>query len=550
MSQLATLFWLRYTVFKNSLTTRGEVARKILNALLLLFPLLLSVGIGIALFVALLTVEQFRGPVVSGGMTTVLATLLFLMLISQSTGASSHFDPRRFVLFPIKMSKLYLLNLLSALGEFSMLMILPSMAGMLLGLGFAYQQPLGGLLAFVLALLWVDALFICTGMLFAWLLSGRKRSREILFALLIGFMTIGGQLLPRFFITPYGQSLVHWLLPYRHIISTIFDWTPIGVWSFFFQHLATGETVAAYLQLLLVCGIWLILALGLGYALFWRLATSASASSSTTPKQSDTANPKSSNFMALRLPFVSGQISAIVAKELRYFGRNPATYLTILSALIFPLIFFRSGRTGSGIGEGLGWMSGWVGYVFLMNLQYFAGLFAYDAAGFRQYMLAPIKWSRLLLGKNIAIWFTVTVQIGLVLLGAELLDRNLTTEKVYVAGCSLLISAAIYSVVGNYVSIYFPYRVQFGVPAKRRENWSGIYLLAQFALLVGVIGLLLLPVGVGYWFKSKGLLYVIFALLAIASWGTYVWLLERQGKLLEERRFEIAETLNRKTEKV
>jgi hypothetical protein len=92
--------------------------------------------------------------------------------------------------------------------------------------------------------------------------------------------------------------------------------------------------------------------------------------------------------------------------------------------------------------------------------------------------------------------------------------------------------------------------VQFGVPARRRENWSGINLLVQFALLFGVIGLLLLPIGAGYWFKSKGLLYALFALLAVASWGIYVWLLERQGKLLEARRFEIAETLTRKTEKV
>lgn len=550
MSQLATLFWLRYTVFKNSLTTRGDVARQVLNAVLLLVPLLMSVGIGIALFVALLLVEHFRGPVVSGGMTTVLATLLFLMLISQSTGASSHFDPRRFMLFPIQLSKLYVLNLLSALGEFSMLMILPSMAGMLLGLGFAYQQPLGGLLAFVLALLWVDALFICTGMLFAWLLSGRKRSREILFALLIGAMTIGGQLLPRFFMTTYGRGLVQWLMPYRQLISTVFDWTPIGVWSFFFQHLATGEIAAAYVQLLLVCGLWISLAWGVGYALFRRLTTSASASSSANRKGTEVARINLHNFLTLRLPFVSGQISAVVAKELRYFGRNPATYLTMLSSLIFPLLFFRSGRKGTGLGEGLGWISGWVGYVFLMNLQYFVGLFAYDAAGFRQYLLAPIQWKRLLLGKNLAIWIIVTMQISLVLLGAELLDHNLTMEKVYVAACSSLLAAAIYSTVGNYVSIYFPYRVQFGVPARRRENWSGINLLVQFALLFGVIGLLLLPIGAGYWFKSKGLRYALFALLAVASWGIYVWLLERQGKLLEARRFEIAETLTRKTEKV
>ena len=550
MSQLYTLFWLRYVVFKNSLTTRGEVARKILNAILLLIPILLSLSIGITLFVVLLMVEQFRGPVVSGGMTMVFATLLFLMLISQSTGASSHFDPSRFVLFPIKMSKLYALNLVSALGEFSMLMILPSMAGMLLGLGFAYQQPLGGVLAFMLALLWVDALFICTGMLFAWLLSGRKRSREILFALLIGFMTVGGQLLPRFFMTSYGTGLVQWLIPYRHLISTVFDWTPIGVWSFFFQRLARGETTAAYLQLLIVSSLWICLAWTLGYAIFTRLATSATASSSASAARPLAGHTAPRNFLTLRLPFVAGQTAAILAKELRYFGRNPATYLTILSSLIFPLIFFRSGRKGSGIGEGLGWICAWVGYVVMMNLQYFVGLFSYDAAGFRQYLLSPIKWSRLLFGKNAAIWITVTAQISLVLLGAQLLDHNLTTEKIYVAGCSLLIAAALYSAVGNYTSIYFPYRVHFGVPARRRENWSGINLLIQFALLFGVTGLLLVPIGLGYWFKSKELLYASFALLAMASWVVYAVLLEGQAKLLEERRFEIAETLTRKTEKI
>lgn len=547
MSQLTSLFWLRFLVFKNSLSSRGDVARNILNAIVLIIPMTLSLGIGIALFIALLMVEQFREPVVSGGMTTVLATLLFMMLISQSTGASSHFDPRRFVLFPIKMSKLYVLNLLSALGEFSMLMILPSMAGMLIGLGFAYQQPLGGLLSFLLALLWVDALFICTGMLFAWLLSGRKRSREILFALLIGAMTIGGQLLPRFFMTPYGRGLVKWLLPYRQMISTIFDWTPIGVWSFFFRHLATGETATAYAHLLLVCGIWIGLAWIIGYALFIRLATSANSSSSPVPPQNNTITTAAHNFLSLRLPLVSGQVSAIVAKELRYIGRNPATYLTVLSSLIFPLIFFRTGR---GISDGVWWVSGWVCYVFLMNFQYFVGLFAYDAAGFRQYLLAPIKWSRLLFGKNVAIWLTVLTQIALVLLAVELMDRNLTLDKVYVAICASLISAALYSTAGNYISIYFPYRVQFGVPARRRENWSGIHLLMQFGLLFGVVGLLFFPIVLGYWYTSKFTLYVLYALLVVLSWSVYAWLLQRQGNLLEERRFEVAETLTRKTEKV
>ena len=548
MSQLYTLFWLRYRIFKNSLTTRGEVARKILNAFLLLIPLFLSVGIGIGLFLLLLFVEPARDPIINGGMTTVLATLLFLMLVSQSTGASSHFDPAKFTLFPIRLSKLYMLNLLSAIGEFSMLMVVPSMAGMLLGLGFAYGHVLGGMLAFLLALLWVNALFICTGMLFAWLLSGRKRSREVLFAVLIGLMMVGGQLLPRLFVTPYGRSLLRWFLPYHDIITAVIDWTPIGVWSFFFRHLIVGETASAYFRLILVCSIWISVAWVLGYALFTRLATSARASSTATRVSNGKRAALTKNFLALHLPLFSGQVTVVVAKELRYITRNPATYLTIISSLIFPLLFFRAGRTSTG--NSTLWVSGWIAYVFAMNLQYFVGLFAYDAAGFRVYLLVPIKWTRLLLGKNVAIWLLVTTQISLVLLCVEVLDRNLTLEKIYVAACSLLIAMAVYSAAGNYVSIYFPYRINFGVPARRRENWSGINLLVQVVLLFGVIGLLLLPLGIAYWFKAPLLLYLLFALLVLAGWSAYFLLLERQGNLLEERRFDIAETLTRKTEKV
>lgn len=548
MSQLNTLFWLRYRIFKNSLTTRGEMGRKILNWLLLLIPTLLSIGIGVALILLLVFVEQAREPVLNGGMTTVLATLLFLMLISQSTGASAHFDPSKFVLFPINMSKLYLLNLVSALGEFSMLMVVPSMAGMLLGLGLAYQRPWSGVVAFVLALLWINALFMCTGMLFAWLLSGRKRSREIMFALLIGLITLGGQLLPRFFISTQGQGLMRWLQPYRDLLATVMDWTPISVWSFFFRHLSAGETATAYGRLLIVCGVWVSLAWFLGYRLFLRLATNARASSTAAKVAPEHRVAPAANFLRWQLPFASAQTAIVMAKELRYFARNPATYLTILSSLIFPLIFLRSGRTSSK--TSILWVSGWIAYVFAMNLQYFVGLFAYDAAGFRLYLLVPIKWTRLLLGKNAAIWLLVSTQISLVLMCAQLLDHNLTLEKLYVAFCSLLIATAIYSTVGNYVSIYFPYRINFGVPARRRENWSGINLVVQFALLFGVIALLLLPLGAAYWFKLPLLLYLLFAVLVVASWIVYALLLERQGASLAARRFDIADTLTRKTEKV
>ncbi len=553
MSQLYTLFWLRYRVFINSMTTRGEIARTVLNALLLLIPVVLSIGIGLALLAAIILIPEFREPVIKGGMTTVLATLLLLMLISQSTGASSHFDPRRYLLFPINLGKLFFLNLVSALGEFSMLMVLPSMAGMLIGLGIAYHNWWGGLLAFGLALLWVVALFICTGMVFAWLLSGRKRSREVFFALLIGGFTAIGQLLPRFLSTEYGAELLVGILPYQEAISRLMNWTPIGVWSYFFTELAAGETYFAVVHLLAVNALWTSLALLIGYVVFKRLATNpkASSASSVQTEIQDVARLKR-NFIAVTLPFFSQQTSAIFAKELRYYLRNPATYLTALSSLIFPLIMFRSiGSVGrsSRYSDSIWIISIWVSYVLMLNLQYFGGLFSYDGAGFRQYLLSPLNWKRLLLGKNLAIWLIVSVQISLIIGLSQLIDGNITRDKLFTAICCSLIAVALYSIIGNYISIYFPAPVNFGVPAKRKQHWSGINLLIQFGLLFGVAGLLLLPIGAGIWFKSVMIRYALFILFTVGSWFAYFFYVTRQGQKLEARRFEISEAINRKTEK-
>jgi hypothetical protein len=553
MSQLYTLFWLRYRVFINSMTTRGEIVRTVLNTLLLLIPVILSIGIGIALFVAIIAIPEFREPVIKGGMTTVLATLLLLMLISQSTGASSHFDPRRYLLFPINLSKLFFLNLLSALGEFSMLMVLPSMAGMLIGLGIAYHSWWGGVLAFSLALLWMVALFICTGMVFAWLLSGRKRSREVFFALLIGAFTATGQLLPRFLSTEYGTELLVGILPYQGAILRLMDWTPIGVWSYFFTELAAGQTSFAFLHLLAVNALWTSLALLIGYIVFKRLATNPKASSASSVKTDiqDIAQLKR-NFIAVRLPFFSRQTSAIFAKELKYYSRNPATYLTALSSLIFPLIMFRSiGNAGRSarFSDSIWIISIWVSYVLMLNLQYFGGLFSYDSSGFRQYLLSPLNWKRLLLGKNMAIWLVVSVQISLIIGLSQLIDRNISQEKLFTAICCSLIALALYSVVGNYISIYFPSPVNFGVPAKRKQNWSGINLLIQFGLLFGVAGLLLLPIGAGAWFRNPVIRYVLFIVFTFGSWVAYFFCLGKQGEKLAARRFEISEAINRKTEK-
>jgi hypothetical protein len=557
MSQLLTLFWLRYTIFKNSLAGRKDAARTITNALVTALLLLSSLAIGASLYFGMLHVEQLREPAVKGGMTTVTATLLFLMLVSQSTGTSAHFDPRRFTLFPVRLTKLYLLNLISAFGEISLIAVLPSVAGVLVGLSHALGHPLAGLVALAAAVLWINALFVLGSLLIAWLLAGRKRKSEIVFALVIGVFGVGGQVLPRFFLNGEGQSALRWLRPYLSFLSELMSWTPVGVWSYFFDQLGGGAHALAYARLISVSAVWTGFAWAGGYAVFKMLATSARASASAASANApeETRAAIHNNLLALKLPFCSGQTSALFAKEVRYLARNTATYLTILSALIFPLVLFRSPQRPYGAGR-FSWADGlwgvlWIGYVFALNLHFFASVFAFDAAGFRQYLLAPLDWRRLLVAKNLAVWLLLAFEIALILAGVYLLDGRLKPERVFFVACSTLIALAVYSTVGNFLSIFFPYRVNYGIPAKRSgEKWSGVNFLAQIGLLVGVAALMAAPTGVGFLLKSPPAQYLSFALLVVVTWAAYAALIGWQGRLLEARRYEVAEALTRKSEKV
>lgn len=555
MSQLLTLFWLRFTIFKNSMAGRKDTARTITNAAVMLLLVTASLGIGAALYYGMVFVPQLREPAIKGWMTTVSATLLFLMLVSQSTGTSAHFDPRRFTLFPVRLSKLYLLNLISAFGEVSLIVVLPSVAGVLLGLGAALGHPLAGLIALAAAVVWINALFVLGSLLIAWLLSGRKRKAELIFALVIGLFGVGGQVLPRLLLNGYGESALRWLRPYFGVARELATWTPLGVWSHFFAEVEGGTVIAAYAHLLGVCAVWTVPAWVAGYAVFRALATSARASSSAAGGADAKAQAVDANFLALKLPLLSDQTSAIFAKELRYLARNTATYLTVLSALIFPLVIFRSPQrslpsAGFRWADGL-WSVLWIGYVFALNLHYFASIFAFDAAGFRQYLLAPLDWRRLLVGKNLAVWFLLAVEITLILGGIYLLDGQLKPERAFFTVCSMLVALAVYSTVGNFLSILFPYRINYGIPAKRSgEKWSGVNFIAQLGLLVGVAALIAAPTGVGFLFQSRPAQYLSFVLLVLVTWAVYAALLGRQGRMLEARRFEIAEALTRKSEKV
>ena len=557
MSQLLTLFWLRYVVFKNSLTRRRDVATTIFNVLIFCGYLLFWTAVGTSLFLAVVYFQEFRHIALTGGMTLLLGMMLFFMLVSQSTGTSAHFDPRRYILFPIPLGKLFALNLVSALAEVVMVTVLPIVAGLLLGLGVGLHEPLAGVVAFLSAVLWIDALFVFVGLLTAWLLAGRKRRTEIFFGLLIGVMVIGGQLLPRMATTRWGRMALEWLHPYLGTIREVLTWTPLSVWTFFFEHLSQGDVSGAYLRLLAVSAIFVGLMWGGGYAVFTRLATSARASSSQSARGKVEPSTTRSNLLTLKLPLMSEQLSVIFAKELLYLARNTATYLNTVSVLVITLLAFSKSSFGRGFrNSGMDvWDSlripFWVAYTFTINAHNFVNSFGFDASGFRQYLLAPLDWKRLLLGKNLANGLLACAQVLLILVGAQVFYQDLNLGKLYIAFCAILIELPIYSLVGNFISINFASRAEFGVRTRRsNDRFSITNAGSLIGLLIGSMALMGLPFLLSYLLHNPAVKYYALAVIAIITCTIYVVRINSQSSKLEARRFEIAEALTRKTEKI
>jgi len=557
MSQLLTLLWLRYTVFKNTLRSRREMTRTAFNVIFTGGYLVFSLLAGLGLFLAVVLVADFRELAAKGAMPGLLGLLFYLIMFTQTTGSSAHFDPRRFVLFPVRLGKLFLLNLISAPGELVMITILPSVAGLLLGLGVARQEPVAGAVAFLTALIWIDALFVLISLFTAWLFAGRRRSTEVIVAVVLGIFLIASQTLPLMAESATLRALWEWLSPYWEPASGAAGWTPLGVWAEFFGLLDRGETRAAYARLLAVSLGWAGAAMALGYAIFSRLATRPQAGTSHKPGAGGAA--RGENFLGLRLPFLSEQVSVILAKEWRYFTRNTAIYLNLFTTLLITLIAFGpSGQQRPDLafgGEFSQWWDGfrvaaWVAYALAVNSQHFVNVFAFDGAGFRHYLLAPARWRRILVGKNLAAWLLLAAQVVMILAGAQLLYDYLTWGKVLIAACSMAIAGSVYTIIGNYLSTRFPYRAEFGVRVRRStQQFSATNMAAVFGMFVGTGGLLAAPFAAGMLLRNQSVKYLLFPLLGALCGSLYVLLLNRQSALLERNRYLIAESLASRDER-
>jgi hypothetical protein len=560
MSQLTTLIWLKWALFRNSMRKPKAVINRLASALAMLaalaLSLLIAAGLGVAAYAltapgAGIDTRALTASHRSGGGTAPSVEFIFFSIFSLfyllwatlplSIGGGRQFDPGNLLLYPISLRKLFALDFLSEVVTLQSLFAIPAVMAIGIGVGVGT-----GKMAAALLLTFVASAFGLT--LSKWVsasigsLIRRKRTRgETLLALVGAIAGLGGAL--------FGQ-----LAPiiFRHADSVAaLRWTPPGAVAFALTRgLRSGHLAEYVLVLSLLVAYTTVLVL----VTYWltRRATLGGGSAKQKPQRAVVSNKQ---YTGWNFPFISPELSAIIEKELRYSTRNAQLRMMTLMPLILIVIRFINRRRfaatpGSGgatgfeadffnYGAGLMATTG-ILYVFLILAGLFCNQFAFDQAGMRTLILSPMDRKKVLLGKNISLSLLAFVFCGGLLLVNEIVFRDLSAGAVLFAALSFVAFASLISLIGNWFSIHFPKRMKFG----KRLNVSGVVGLLLLPMIVLLALVPLAATAAGYVAQNVLVEYVTLAVLAALSLGFYVVLLPSQGEAVRKRELAIHEAVN------
>ena len=171
MSQLRTLVWLKWKLFRNAMRSRRastNQATTILGTLAALaFAIAVATGLGIAAYAILsdngaAQILQARGVTRSTGDVEKGSFFLFMIFaflymlwatLPLSIGGGSQFDPGRLLMYPVSLKKLFAIDLASGLASLPSLFAVPMIVAIAIGAGLATGSLLKAFIAAALAIL-------------------------------------------------------------------------------------------------------------------------------------------------------------------------------------------------------------------------------------------------------------------------------------------------------------------------------------------------------------------------------------------------------------
>jgi ABC-2 type transport system permease protein len=556
-SGLARQLWLvvavRWQIFRNGLRSASERAHVAGTIAVGVFAAVFAAGVSAAIGFGSFAIAESRNWF---GISLLLwgMFLFWQFLPVLAIGMNPGFDGRNLLRFPLRFSAFLLLSAVYGLSD--PLAIIAILWHVAMGIGISIVRP--DLIFWTSLTLIVSILMnlLFNRFVFSWLerVLAKRRTREVFTALLIlGFVSLqfSGQIVRR-----NGPAVKRAL----DQTSALWDALPPGLGGVAIGHAADGEPLAALAAVGLL-GVY-SLVFGALFALRVRAQfRGEDLGESVAPvrqkpvgrRAAATASPIDSadvRTSTLRPGILSGPVGAIFMKELRYFYRNSMLMMNVFMPLILIVFFSLSSvgprRTGGGsfsgaFGGDFAYPAA-VAYLVLLTMNYFPNSLAYEGRGIERLFLAPIKFRDVMLGKNLFQGALLALEAIMALALVTALGHPPSLVVLLATWSALLFAALIDLGAGNWLSLQFPRRFEFGV---RRQRPSGLTVFITFALFFVTMGVIAAAAFLSISFVGWWLLPIVYIALSAGALAIYRLILNATTKQAIVQRDELLEQLSR-----
>lgn len=573
--QFRAILWLRWRLSRNQFL-RGNRAGVVIATLA--GGILALIGIGAFLGTVLLGALALKKAPANGLMfvwDAVAFGVLFFSFASvmAELQRSESVDLTRLLHLPIGLKQVFVFNYIASLVSFGSILAVTVVTGLATGLVISHGSifllavPLG--LGFVFM---VTAWIYC---LRGWLLSlmvNPRRRRTIIMWVTIGFVLISqspqliniaiqrraarhakgksdngkehssGQQATDALEKKVGPALD--VIVRAHSFVPVL-WLPNGV-----RGLATGGVLPALWGSvgMFALGWWGLSRAYRSTLKFYRAEESikpgAVKSISTVPEK------PVGNWVERKLPWLPEDTGAVVMAQLRSMTRAPEvrTMLAMglfMSILLPAIMLARTGINPNFPAAAKPFVStGATVFVLFCLMQLVCNQFGCDRDAFRAFVLLPTSRTRLLLGKNLAL-FPLAAAITFLPLAAATILVHLPVLVVLATIFQFVAAFIVYCTIGNLSSILLPFRIASGSLKPSKQSWQ--VALGMFALMMifpFAISPIFIPpflgmlAGLAGW--PAGLVQALSALgLAVVAILLYALTLQPMGRLLQRRETKI-----------
>jgi ABC-2 type transport system permease protein len=445
-----------------------------------------------------------------------------------ATAFTQNIDATILLRFPLSYAGYFLVRLIYGVLDIATALGLCWSLGLLVGISAADLAlapwalvAVGGLVLFNIAL---------ARMTFVWIehwLSSR-RSREVMgvlcLMLLISFQ-VAGPILGRFSKRPAHQkfALLAKLLPLERAL-------PPGLAAAVISEAAQSRISSALLSGALL-GAYTLAALGI---LHLRLRGQYSGKNLYRGEKPRSAVATSASLRhGWRVPWLSGPVSAVYEKEMRYFSRSGPMLFTLLMPIIMVFVLWGGRRALMGQQMNFVFPIG-AAYCLLVLTNVVYNSFGADGGGIQFFLVSPISFRQITAAKNLAQSTVLLLDVAILWLGVRLVFQPPRLRLLLLTGTWLLFATPINFAFGNLLSLYSPKRIDYAVFGRQRAAETTI--LVSLAVQLTVMGVGALALYTAHRYHSIWVAITMLSILAIPSMAGYFLLLGRIPRIAFNRR--------------